>query len=806
MRGSARIYQHGFRRLVIFAAAISAATLAMALVPSIAHAEGPSEQHHGLKASSIETAAASYSYSVTPLLAPFNGFVYVKTDNPNPYGFRLVDRSSKYFNSTNPPSGRGIYHLMENNYLDVVYENTKTHRVKGGYIFCNRAYDSDGGELVVQVATSKNPARITENNGWPSYPSDMETGWTDTATKVSCATLKTDTDYLIDSFTNESMGFFDKMDAIESGLMRQAHYPRKVLDDTKPIEGRAYPFFATSPYVELNFNKHLDIYETDKNGLLLIAAYPYILDSASYPNMMSDVAMQLEPNCTISGVSGAHWLRKVTFNGESKRYGSGTPHGNEPILAKRATRDFRFDGSDNDFGTNRSIAEFSERYVEYGKLAKADADELSALISKDNVMKAIASGSWVQVAAEGWLGYSTTFGYLAPNGSGTDYSIASNAWVDGRYVNEYERVELGETFSEHPTADIIVRNQSYADVHGKDRVSDIYYRYNKNSDTWRASEYYTRGGTLSQSASLPEQFVLTRKQVKAMGVDANTNRIPVEGVVFDGTKAPGTPFTNIPVTGLSLPDKEISIEIDSSKTLMANISPANATDKRINLTSSDESIVSVNGNAIRGNRVGKATVTATTTNGAFIAECTVTVRKIDISAAKITGLSSEVYTGKPQKPQPTVMIGDTELEADTDYAISYKNNVNAGKATVTIVGKGNYTGSKQARFTVKKCRNALAVKQLYYAMYVNTSGRDTKAPLSRMFKVMKKESRIKVSYKLASTSRLARGKVKVSANGKITVKKTIAKGRHNVKVRVISKATGNYAAARKTVSFVVWVL
>ena len=37
----------------------------------------------------------------------------------------------------------------------------------------------------------------------------------------------------------------------------------------------------------------------------------------------------------------------------------------------------------------------------------------------------------------------------------------------------------------------------------------------------------------------------------------------------------------------------------------------------------------------------------------------------------------------------------------TDYKLSYSNNVNAGTATVTITGMGNYTGSRNVTFTIK---------------------------------------------------------------------------------------------------------
>ncbi len=61
--------------------------------------------------------------------------------------------------------------------------------------------------------------------------------------------------------------------------------------------------------------------------------------------------------------------------------------------------------------------------------------------------------------------------------------------------------------------------------------------------------------------------------------------------------------------------------------------------------------------------------------------------------ATVTGITSKVYNGKPQTQNVTVTIGDTILQKDVDYTVKYSNNVNAGFGSVTIEGKGEYSGS-----------------------------------------------------------------------------------------------------------------
>ena len=49
---------------------------------------------------------------------------------------------------------------------------------------------------------------------------------------------------------------------------------------------------------------------------------------------------------------------------------------------------------------------------------------------------------------------------------------------------------------------------------------------------------------------------------------------------------------------------------------------------------------------------------------------------------------------------PYVMLDGDYLVADRDYSVAYSDNVNAGKATVTLTGKNGYTGQKVATFDI----------------------------------------------------------------------------------------------------------
>ena len=78
-----------------------------------------------------------------------------------------------------------------------------------------------------------------------------------------------------------------------------------------------------------------------------------------------------------------------------------------------------------------------------------------------------------------------------------------------------------------------------------------------------------------------------------------------------------------------------------------------------------------------------------------------TIKPLDISRYSAS-LSQYSYTsdGTEKCPDVTVTYGDKTLAADTDFTVSYKDNVKEGTATVTITGAGNYTGIINTAFTI----------------------------------------------------------------------------------------------------------
>ena len=107
--------------------------------------------------------------------------------------------------------------------------------------------------------------------------------------------------------------------------------------------------------------------------------------------------------------------------------------------------------------------------------------------------------------------------------------------------------------------------------------------------------------------------------------------------------------------------------------------------------------------------VGTATVTVTgkgNYKGSASAQFTITTKSL--SGASISNIPNQTYTGSAITPEPTVSLtlqtgaSATTLTKGTDYTLTYANNTNVGTATITISGKGNYSGTATQTFTIVK--------------------------------------------------------------------------------------------------------
>ena len=85
-------------------------------------------------------------------------------------------------------------------------------------------------------------------------------------------------------------------------------------------------------------------------------------------------------------------------------------------------------------------------------------------------------------------------------------------------------------------------------------------------------------------------------------------------------------------------------------------------------------------------------------------DVSLTVNAKSLTGAQVTVSGSYTYTGQAQIPAAdavTVQVDGKIIPKDR-YTISASDNTNAGQATVTVTGKGDYTGTASGTFTIGK--------------------------------------------------------------------------------------------------------
>ena len=77
-----------------------------------------------------------------------------------------------------------------------------------------------------------------------------------------------------------------------------------------------------------------------------------------------------------------------------------------------------------------------------------------------------------------------------------------------------------------------------------------------------------------------------------------------------------------------------------------------------------------------------------------------TIARKSVTTTMIQAIADQVYNGNALTPAITVKDGNSTLALNTDYTVTYTNNTNAGTATVTITGQGNYKDTASKTFTI----------------------------------------------------------------------------------------------------------
>lgn len=153
---------------------------------------------------------------------------------------------------------------------------------------------------------------------------------------------------------------------------------------------------------------------------------------------------------------------------------------------------------------------------------------------------------------------------------------------------------------------------------------------------------------------------------------------------------------NVSVTSIVLSRNSANIKIDDTITVTATVLPANATNKGISWSSSNNSIATVSNGRITGIAEGTAVITATTRDGNKTASITITVTKGGSTVVPVTGISITNCPG-------SLEVGKN---ATLNYAITPENATNknvswsSDDASIVSVNNGVVQAHKEGTATI----------------------------------------------------------------------------------------------------------
>lgn len=142
-----------------------------------------------------------------------------------------------------------------------------------------------------------------------------------------------------------------------------------------------------------------------------------------------------------------------------------------------------------------------------------------------------------------------------------------------------------------------------------------------------------------------------------------------------------------------------------------------------------------------------------------------------LSSCNVSGVKNLTYTGKALKQSPVLKLGSYTLKYGTDYTLSYKNNVKAGKAIVTITGKGNFTGIVKKTFTIaKRSISSAKISKISAAKYTGKA-------IKPKFKLTYNGTTLKSGkdYTVKYSNNVKRGTAKIIITGKGNFKGKLTK-------------------------------
>jgi len=154
--------------------------------------------------------------------------------------------------------------------------------------------------------------------------------------------------------------------------------------------------------------------------------------------------------------------------------------------------------------------------------------------------------------------------------------------------------------------------------------------------------------------------------------------------------------SSVKVTGVSLNEHTLTVEVDDFVQLDATITPSNATNKALTWTSSDESVATAEGGIVFGLKEGSTDVTVTTVDGGFKDVCKVTVtassQKIEVLAVTMKETAASLQIGE-EKTLTVNFIPTNATNKHLTWTTTNANIASVDKDTGKVKGVASGTAT-----------------------------------------------------------------------------------------------------------------
>ena len=149
----------------------------------------------------------------------------------------------------------------------------------------------------------------------------------------------------------------------------------------------------------------------------------------------------------------------------------------------------------------------------------------------------------------------------------------------------------------------------------------------------------------------------------------------------------------VAVTGVTLDKTNLNLAPNESSTLKATVAPSKASNKGVTWTSSNTSVATVSSNGkVTAKKDGTTTITVTTKDGGFTAQCTVTVKTVKVTGVRVSNANATVKEG--EKTTITAIVAPSNA---TNKEVTW-TSANTGIAKVSQ--NGVITGVKEGTTTI----------------------------------------------------------------------------------------------------------